>query len=103
MLKISPILNNVGKSVEKSVSRYIRKDTINAKYNRNMDMAAAAGVGVLVQIFRLPTWEPQDIAISAFIMAGGVKGIFESAKSRIQLFPIIKRAKQIKKASKNNI
>lgn len=92
MLKINPIMNSLGK--------YCRKSTVNAKYNRNLDIATVGGVGTAVQLFRLPCWEIHDIGITAFLGTIAIKGYTEAFKNRIELSPIIKRAKSIKKASK---
>ncbi len=92
MLKINPIMNNI--------NRYCKKNTINARYNRNMDLAAICSIGVWTQIFRFPDWEMHDVPITAMTLAVGLKGAYEGIKSRIELSPIIKRAKSIKKTSK---
>lgn len=94
MLKIDPIMNSLGK--------YCRKSTVNAKYNRNLDIATVSGVGTAIQFLRLPSWGIHDIGITAFLGTIALKESAEAFKNRIELSSIIKRAKSIKKASKNN-
>ena len=91
MLKINPIT--------KSINRYCLKNTINARYNRNMDMAMFSGAGLGVQFFRLPAWEIHDLGITSALATLALRGICEALKNRILLSPVIKRAKNIKKAS----
>lgn len=66
-----------------------------------MDLSALMSVGLCTQIFRLPSWQMEDIPITAMIICTAIKGLYESAKNRILLMPIRKRAKAIKKAAKN--
>lgn len=94
MLKINPILTNV--------CRYCKKNTVNAKYNRNMDLAAIGSIGLMTQIVRFPVWELHDVPIAVMSLAVYLKGLYEGVKNRFELSPIKKRAKSIKKASKNN-
>lgn len=90
MLKISP-------KITKPVQRYFMKNTVRAKYDRNMDTALVSGVVGVTEMFRLPVWEPHDVGIFAFSATLYVKSLAQSLKYLIQLQPIRKRAIQIKK------
>lgn len=94
MLKIYP-------KICQNVQRYCCKNTINARYNRNMDLSALMSIGLCTQLLRIPDWQIHDAPLTALIACTGVKGLFESLRNRILLMPIRKRAKAIKKASKN--
>ena len=87
-------------SIKKPVSRYLYKNTINAKYNRNIDFATATSLGFAVQIARMPYWEDYDIPTTAFCGALWVNSVKNILKNRIALSPIIKRAKSIKNTAK---
>ena len=67
-----------------------------------MDGALVASIGAIVQASRIPHWETQDIGLTAMFTTLGINWIKDACKNRIQLSPIIKRAKSIKKATKLN-
>lgn len=93
MLKINPTQNQI--------KRYCLKNTVTAKYNRNLDIATVSGIGTAVQFLRMPGWGIYDIGITAFLGTITLNGYIEALKNRIKLSPIIKRAQNIKKASQN--
>lgn len=98
MFKIGPKLQNF----RKSCNRYLYKNTVRAKYNRNMDVATFAGIATGVQIFRTPSWQPHDIGITAMLATLTYGNIGMAIKNLIKLQPIRKRAIKIKKAAKLN-
>ena len=94
MLKINPV-------IPKGLKRYCLKNTVNARYERNMDLAMFSGLGLGAQVFRFPNWGTHDISITALLGATFLHGIAEALERKIDLIPIKKRAKAIKKASKS--
>lgn len=93
MLKINPI-------VPKTVRRYCSKNTVNARYERNMDLAVLSGLGLTAQVFRLPSWNMPDVGITAFLGTSLFHGLIQAMKHKKDLAPIVKRAKVIKMATK---
>lgn len=91
----------IGPKIQKSVNRYLYKNTVRAKYNRNMDTALFSGLGAAAEVCRLPHWEPHDFGITAFLGALYVRSTGKAFKHLIELQPIRKRAIKIKKAAKN--
>ena len=93
MIKINP-------KIEQPVKRYFQKNTVRAKYNRNMDMALRSGLAAGAEVFRLPHWEPHDIGLTALFGSLYLRSASRALKHLIELQPIRKRAIQIKKAAK---
>lgn len=93
MLKISP-------KITKPVQRYFMKNTVRAKYDRNMDTALVSGVAGVTEMLRLPVWEPHDIGIFAFVGTLYLKSVSKAFRCLKELQPIRKRAIQIKKSAK---
>ena len=93
MLKIGP-------KIQKSVNRYLFKNTVRAKYNRNMDTALFSGLGAAAEVLRMPNWEPHDFGLTAFLGTLYVRSTGKAFKHLIELQPIRKRAIKIKKAAK---
>ena len=91
----------------RSVSRYINKNTVNGRYNRHMDAACLSGIAAVTHgittatIPGLTHCEPANLAINLGLWGVYVKNFGEAIIDRIKLRPIIKRAKAIKKATKN--
>ena len=94
MLKIGP-------RIEGKLNRYIYKNTVRAKYNRNMDLGLLTGVAAGVELFRLPHWQPADFGITSMFYAVSLRSIGKGFKHLLELQPIRKRAIRIKKAAKN--
>lgn len=94
MIKINPKFNQ-------SVKRYFTKNTVRAKYNRNMDAAFFSGLAAGAQVLRIPQWEPHDIGLTAFFGTTYLCSAGKALKHLIELQPIRKRAIKIKKASKH--
>lgn len=94
MIKVSSI-------VPKGIKRYAFKNTVNAKCERCTDIGTLSTLGVVIQTARLPHWAPEDIGLTAGLGTIALKSIVDFVKNRILLMPIIKRAKQIKSASKH--
>lgn len=94
MLKISP-------KFQQSVNRYLYKNTVRAKYNRNMDTALFSGLGAAAEVCRFPHWEPHDVGITATLGAIYLRSTGKALKHLLELQPIRKRAIKIKKAAKN--
>lgn len=93
MLKINPV-------IPKGLKRYCAKNTINGKYTRNIDLATVSGLCLGVQIVRFPYWGIPDIGMSAVFVTTLLRGLSNALNHRIDLSPIKKRAKAIKKATK---
>jgi hypothetical protein len=93
MLKIRSI-------IPKSTNRYLFKNTVKAKYERNVDASFLSVIGLAVETVRLDSWEPHDIAITSALLTMLYKTTIEAIKNRIKLIPIKKRAIAIKKSSK---
>lgn len=94
MLKIGP-------KIERKINQYLYKNTVRAKYNRNMDLGVWTGIAGSVELFRLPYWQPADIGITSMLYTISLKSISNGLKYLLELQPIRKRAIKIKKASKN--
>lgn len=94
MIKINPKFNQ-------SVKRYFTKNTLRAKYDRNMDAALVSGLATGAQVLRIPQWEPHDIGITAFLGTVYLRNATQALKHLLELQPIRKRAIKIKKASKH--
>lgn len=93
MLKIGP-------KFERNVKQYFTKNTVRAKYDRNMDAATVSGLVAFGEAFNfMSNPQPHDIAI----LAGSLTVYFKTAgtalKHLIELQPIRKRAIKIKKAT----
>lgn len=94
MLKINPKL-------QKNIHQYFSKNTVRAKYNRNMDVALVSGLvsaGETVNFFG--HCQPHDVAILATSLTLYCKTFTNAMKQLIKLQPIRKRAIKIKKAGK---
>lgn len=87
------------------VSRYIGKNTINARYNRNMDAATVSAIAAATHGITTGTipginrCEPANLCINFTLWAIYARNLGAAIIERIKLQPIIKRAKQIKKAA----
>lgn len=93
MLKISS-------KFRQSVNRYFTKNTVRAKYNRNMDTALFSGLAAAAQVVRCPVWNVYDVGITTFLGAVYVQSVGKAMKHLIELQPIRKRAIKIKKVAK---
>lgn len=94
MLKISPKL-------QKNIHQYFSKNTVRAKYNRNMDAALVSGLvsaGETINFFE--HCQPHDIAILATSLTFYCKTLATAMKQLIKLQPIRRRAIKIKKSVK---
>lgn len=91
MLKIDPVVNSIG--------RYCRKNTVNARYNKNLDMATFSGIGTCIQMFRFSSWGIHDIGISSMLATLTLKCFSDAMRDKKLLLPIKKRAKSIKNAN----
>lgn len=87
---------------KQSANRYLLKNTVRAKYNRNMDTALISGLITGGEVFRIPYWDPHDIGITAFMGSVYLRSIGKAIKHLIELQPIRKRAIKIKKSSNKN-
>lgn len=94
MIKISPKL-------QKNISRYLNKNTVRAKYDRNMDAALVSGLVSTGEIINFRHAQPHDIGILAASLTIYLKSLTTAMKHLIELQPIRKRAIKIKKASKH--
>lgn len=92
----------IGPKFQHQVSRYLNKNTVSARYNKNMDAATVSGILTGVQVLRLGNWEPHDIGITAMLGTITMKSIRNAFKEFVALQPIKKRAIQIKNIRKNN-
>ncbi len=96
MLKIGPKL-------QKNVHQYFAKNTVRAKYDRNMDAALVSGIVAVGETLTcLEHFEPHNIAILTTSVAVYCKTFTTAMKQLLKLQPIRKRAIKIKKASKLN-
>ena len=86
--------------ITKPVSRYLLKNTTYANYNRNLDCATASAFVLGIECTKFPHWEEYDVPLTATFSALFIKSFSNILKNKIALRPIIKRAKQIKLASK---
>ena len=93
MLKINSL-------IPKSTKRYILKNTVQKKIEKNTDLALLGAVGVTTQVARIASWDVQDIAITSFFATLFVKSFVNLFKNRLDYNLIKKRAVSIKKASK---
>jgi hypothetical protein len=93
----------IGQKIASSISRYERKNTVSAKFERCINRAELLSVATGVQLCRLPAWEPaSDIAITSFLgtlVAKNLKDAFALVKD---LKGIKKRALSIRKAARLN-
>lgn len=94
------IMMRINSVISKHASRYIRKNTINAKYSKNKDLALVSGLALGVQLMRLPSWQVSDIGITTACATLAIKGFCEAIKNKFALKPIKKRAMDIKKRDK---
>lgn len=94
MIKINP-------KFYRNAERYLHKNTVRAKYDRNMDTALISGLAAGAQVLRIPQWEPHDIGLTAFFGTTYLCSAGKALKHLIELQPIRKRAIKIKKASKH--
>ena len=92
----------ISQNFQHQVSRYLNKNTVSARYNKNMDAATVSGILTGAQVLRLGNWEPHDIGITAMFSAITIRSISNAFKEFVALRPIKKRAIQIKKIRKNN-
>lgn len=90
----------IGPKIQKSVNRYLYKNTVRAKYDHNMDTALFSGLGAVAEVCRFPHWEPHDAGITAMLGAIYVRSTGKAFKHLLELQPIRKRAIKIKKAAK---
>lgn len=96
MLKISPKL-------QKNVHQYFSKNTVRAKYNRNMDAALLSGLvsaGEMLCCFEHR--QPHNVAILATSLTLYFQTFVTAMKKLIELQPIRRRAIKIKKVAKLN-
>lgn len=93
MLKISPNFN-------RSVRRYLNKNTVNAKYNRDMDTAFVSGLVAVGEAMKFPHYEPYDLGIIVGAVPVFLKNVVQGMIHLIELQPIRRRAIKIKKAVK---
>ncbi|MBD5402308.1 hypothetical protein HDR58_05855 [bacterium] len=80
--------------------RYLNKNTVRAKYNRNMDAALFSGLATIGEILRFPTWHPIEAGITGVLGSIYVRSAGLALKQLIELQPIRARAIKIKKAAK---
>lgn len=73
------------------------KNTVRAKYDRNMDTALFSGLAGVTELIRLPVWDYYDFGIMAFISSLYIKSAAQAFKYLRELQPIRKRAIKIKK------
>lgn len=90
----------IGPKIERKINQYLYKNTVRAKYNRNMDLGVWTGVAAGVELFRLPHWQPADIGITSMLYTISLRSIGKGLKHLLELQPIRKRAIKIKKAKK---
>ncbi len=90
----------VASYIPKHVKRYCLKNTINAKLDRSVDLLTASAAGLCIQSARFNNWGMSDIGITSTLITAALYGLKNAIKNRIDLVPIKKRAKDIKKASK---
>lgn len=90
----------INSTIPKTFTRYCKKNTINAMYNKNMDCALVTGLATNAQLFRLPFWQIEDIGITAFLGAIFLKSVVESFALSKQLNKIRQRAISIKNSNK---
>lgn len=88
-MKINPLAT-------KSFNRYFAKNTVKARYERNLDATVASSIALGIQILRLPDWQIHDIGITAGFGTLAIKNFTEAIKNKIALNPIKKRAIEIK-------
>lgn len=98
MFKIGPKIQGI----KKNCNRYIYKNTVRAKYNRNMDITTFAGIATGIQVFRMPSWQAHDFGITAMLGTLTYGNLTLAIKNFIKLQPIRQRAIKIKKAAKLN-
>lgn len=87
----------VGAKIYKPVQRYFTKNTVRAKYDRNMDAAMVSGIVGVAEFIKMPVWEPQDIGIFFTAAAVYLRSTALSLKYLLELQPIRKRAIRLKK------
>lgn len=92
----------INNAIQKSLTGYIYKNTVRAKYNRSMDTAFVSGLAAGAELIRIPSWEPHDFGLFAFVGSIYLRSAAKAVKHLIELQPIRKRAIKIKKAAKNN-
>ncbi len=94
---------------KQSVSRYMWKNTVKGRYERHMDTATVSGVAAVTHGITTATipWltycEPTNLLINLSLWAVYARNFGAAIIDRIQLQPIIKRAKMIKKAAKAKV
>ena len=92
----------IGQNIQQQVSRYLNKNTVRARYNKNMDAATVCGVLTGAQVLRIGSWGANDVAITAMCGSLTLGSIGNAFKEFVALQPIRKRAIRIKNISKNN-
>lgn len=86
-----------------NASRYIKKNTVNGKYNRYMDGAMLSGIGAITHAaVTLPYMTAESGFANLSLWGVYFTSVAAALKKRIELIPIRKRAKLIKKAAKKN-
>ncbi len=93
MLRISP-------KFETKVIRYFTKNTVRAKYNRNMDLGFWSGLAAGAEVLRMPHWDVSDIGITSMLGTLFLRSIGKASRHLFELQPIRRRAIKIKKAAK---
>lgn len=84
-----------------SASRYLTKNTVRSRYNRHMDGAMWSGTAAIIHALNMKMWVPHDVVINCGLWGTYMANTAAAIKNRIEMQPIIKRAKLIKKAAKN--
>lgn len=91
---------------QQNVSRYLRKNTIKGRYERHMDAATIGGLlavthGITTETIPFLTHcDPANLLINLGLFGIYAKNLGSVMLDLIQLRPIKKRAKHIKKAVK---
>jgi hypothetical protein len=80
--------------------KYLTKNTVNARFNRHLDVGTLSALGTGVQIARMPNWQIPDIGITSMFASVSIKNLSEAVKDFIALKPIRKRALSIKNCNK---
>lgn len=96
-MKIGPSIQKFNKSV----NRYLWKNTTRARYNRSMDLSIFSGIAAGVQMFKYP-WDVMDTSIMAGLVTTTYAALGNALRHLIHLQPIRKRAIRIKKTAKLN-
>ncbi len=90
----------ITQKISRATSRYLLKNTVRAKYDRAMDVAATSSLLTMVEIARFPHWDVADIGLTSMFGTAFFGSLGKAIEHRVNMQPIRKRAIQIKKAAK---